>query len=172
MGCRGAASFSILVGSSLWCNPEPGTSPVPVLAGFSILVGSSLWCNRAPPAGLPAARPRFSILVGSSLWCNCAASGGPGGGAQVSVSSSDRASGATRPARRPASRQSSVSVSSSDRASGATRFCQGLLGFVKRVSVSSSDRASGATHSDPPQNLAWAAFQYPRRIEPLVQLVV
>ena len=160
----------------------------------------------------------FSILVGSSLWCNRGSRPGSHFRGQVSVSSSDRASGATPHQRQAAPRPQSVSVSSSDRASGATaipppcgqtgykfQYPRRIEPLVQRrpalssparfrgfsilvgsslwcnvfrppthtscmfVSVSSSDRASGATCC---RSNSWPStrlFQYPRRIEPLVQ---
>jgi len=40
------------------------------VAGFSILVGSSLWCNLFVDWPASTFSIGFSILVGSSLWCN------------------------------------------------------------------------------------------------------
>jgi len=86
----------------------------------------------------------FSILVGSSLWCNAWQTGTSARAWQVSVSSSDRASGATLGGQ--------------------------VIGVVKHsVSVSSSDRASGATRCAFWRQEKGSRFQYPRRIEPLVQ---
>ena len=86
----------------------------------------------------------FSILVGSSLWCN-------------------------RNKTMPDTMTLPVSVSSSDRASGATSSSSPQMYPAAVVSVSSSDRASGATPSGTPPARSRPAFQYPRRIEPLVQ---
>jgi len=259
--------FSILVGSSLWCNHLAIAKPGFKVSGFSILVGSSLWCNHEPgilfrtvahvsvsssdrasgatncslvaislppkfqyprrieasgatyfsgganPAQLMFQYPRrieplvqhdecritekqarsFSILVGSSLWCNGGWLQRTDARYEVSVSSSDRASGATTSDYRARNKVIVVSVSSSDRASGATGGVDGSgndneeFQYPRRieplvqhrgnrdaaapgkVSVSSSDRASGATLRQAPARLGADAFQYPRRIEPLVQ---
>jgi len=70
VGLQKGQSFSILVGSSLWCNGSRSKNERREGEGFSILVGSSLWCNY-PQEELSSEEPiGFSILVGSSLWCN------------------------------------------------------------------------------------------------------
>jgi len=143
-GAGDAGCFSILVGSSLWCNLPGGAVRTDGAEGFSILVGSSLWCNLRARRSASFTKRSFSILVGSSLWCNKLVRVEDGYAYVVSVSSSDRASGATR-----STWPSSTSTI--------------------HVSVSSSDRASGATPPVPPCPRLYPGFQYPRRIEPLVQ---
>jgi len=162
------ARFSILVGSSLWCNllSEPtGCSGTTVSVSSSDRASGATqnrgetpldralfqYPRRIEPLVQPGStspfhvlRMRFSILVGSSLWCNKLVRVEDGYAYVVSVSSSDRASGATR-----STWPSSTSTI--------------------HVSVSSSDRASGATPPVPPCPRLYPGFQYPRRIEPLVQ---